>query len=80
MRTIQSYIGALLILLAMWSCEKEGGLIVVSGFETSQLSSDVTDIILTADNQETPVLAFSWTESTLSLSDGTMKRPPPFPQ
>ena len=79
MRTIQSYIGALLILLAVWSCEKDGDLIVVSGFETSQLSSNVTDIILTAENQETAVLAFSWTESTLSLSDGTMKVPASIP-
>jgi hypothetical protein len=79
MRTIQLYISALLILLTVWSCEKEGDLIVVSGFETSQLSSNVTDIILTADNQETAVLAFSWTESTLSLSDGTMKAPASIP-
>lgn len=79
MRTIQSYIGGLLILLTAWSCEKEGDLIVVSGFESSQLSSNVTDIILTANNQETAVLAFSWTESTLSLSDGTMKAPASIP-
>ncbi|MCA1744443.1 MAG: DUF5114 domain-containing protein [Bacteroidales bacterium] len=79
MRTIKSYIGALLLLLAVWSCEKEGDLIIVSGFENSQLSSNVTDIILTADNQETAVLAFSWTESTLSLSDGTMKAPASIP-
>lgn len=79
MRTIKLYITALVVLLAAWSCEKDGDLIVVSGLNSSKLSIDNTDIVLSFETQSDSVLALSWTESSLSLSDGTMKAPASIP-
>jgi len=79
MRTIKIYITALVVLLAAWSCEKDGDLIVVSGLNSSKLSIDNTDIVLSFETQSDSVLALSWTESSLSLSDGTMKAPASIP-
>lgn len=79
MRTIKLYITALVVLMAAWSCEKDGDLIVVSGLNSSKLSIDNTDIVLSFETQSDPVIAFSWTENSLSLSDGTMKAPTSIP-
>lgn len=79
MKKTAFYIGFLIFSLTFLSCEKEGDLITVSGFKTSQLSSNNTDIILSPDNNESAVVAFSWTESTLTLSDGSMQAPSSIP-
>ncbi len=75
MKSIKRIITILLVLITYWSCEKEGELIIVSGFEASELSSDNSDIILTPEKNTTAVLAFAWTESNLTLSNGKMSIP-----
>lgn len=79
MKRIIPYLPALLLLLVFSACEKEGDLITVSDFEAGQLTTNNNEIVLNADNQESAVLAFAWTESELILSNPSMKTPSSLP-
>lgn len=79
MKRIIPYLPALLLLLVFSACEKEGDLITVSDFEAGQLTTNNNEIVLNADNQESAVLAFAWTESELILSNPSMKAPSSLP-
>ncbi len=79
MRYYKLFFTVLILSLLMQACEKEGDLIVISGFTSSELSIDNVDIVLTQANIESLVLSLSWTESTLELSDKTMGVPQSLP-
>lgn len=79
MKTFKLYITVLAILLTVWSCEKDGDKIIVSGLSPSKLSVDNTDIVLSSATQNDAVISFSWTEGSLSLSDGSMQVPTSIP-
>ena len=70
----------ILCLAVITACEKDGSLITVSGFESSDLMTSETDIILTQELADVNVLAISWKDSTLSLSNDSMSIPSSIPK
>lgn len=70
---IFSLITAGLLLLA--ACEKDGSLLRIFGLDSAELMSSETELVLTQDNSSSQVLALTWNESELQLSDESMGLP-----
>lgn len=66
-------------LVAFAACKKDGDMLIVSGLESSDLLTSETDIILSQENKDASVLALSWNESELSLSNEAMNMPSNMP-
>jgi len=79
MKNIKLYLPLIFIFFALLSCEKEEDIIIVSGFGSSPIASNRTDVILTPDKDEAAVLAFSWEKSALTLSNSAMQAPESIP-
>lgn len=76
-KTIAFIIGCLTLFTA---CENDGDMIKVGGLESSELLGDgTTDLVLSEANYSTQVLAFTWSESNLTISDTTMSLPGSIP-
>lgn len=66
---------ALLALLFLWACEKEGDTIYLSGHGSNQLTVSDSEIVLTQERANQVVLSMTWTTSTLAVSDASMSAP-----
>jgi starch-binding outer membrane protein SusE/F len=64
----------------MTACEKDGSMLRVLGMDSSELMSSETDVVITDANSSTSVLALTWNESDLHLSDESMGIPSSVPQ
>jgi hypothetical protein len=62
------------------ACEKDGSLIRVFGLESSELMASETSVVLTKETSSSSVLALTWSESDLSLSDESVSLPPSVPE
>jgi len=64
-----------LLLLFMSACEKDGVLYTLSGLESSELLATATDVALSLDKRDSVVVSFTWTTSTLTVSDTAVSVP-----
>lgn len=62
------------------ACEKDGKLIKVSGLESSEFMASESNLVLTKETSSSSVLALTWNNSTLSISDASMKIPSSIPR
>ncbi|HET6556416.1 MAG TPA: DUF5114 domain-containing protein [Prolixibacteraceae bacterium] len=62
------------------ACEKDGEMIRVSGLESPEFMASETSVVLTKESSTSSVLAFSWSESALNISDASMTLPGSIPQ
>ncbi|MCW3805341.1 DUF5114 domain-containing protein [Plebeiibacterium marinum] len=60
-------------------CDKDGEFITVSGLESSALVTSESGIVLSKENKDAPMLAFSWNESELVISNESMSIPEDIP-
>ena len=60
-------------------CDKDGELITVSGLDSSNLLTSESDIVLNKETKDAPMLAFTWNESELSISNEAMSIPEGMP-
>ncbi len=57
------------------ACENDGDKIIVSGLGSSDIVSSESDIVLTKENKDAPMLALTWNESELTISNQAMSLP-----
>jgi hypothetical protein len=62
------------------ACEKDGDLIRVSGLESPDLMTSETDVLLTKETSTNAVLALTWSESDLVISNESMHIPGSVPE
>lgn len=75
MKNIKRILFALLSLVAMTACEKDGDLITLSGLEESELMATQSAVVLTQATSTEQVLSLAWSTSTLTVSDPSMSAP-----
>ncbi len=74
------YLYLIVCCLAVFSaCEKEGDKLIVSGLESSELVGTESDIELSLNTKDATMLAFTWNESELSISDTAFSIPDDIP-
>ncbi|MDM8161504.1 DUF5114 domain-containing protein [Labilibaculum sp. K2S] len=61
------------------ACEKDGDEIFVSGLNSSTLLTSESDIVLSQETKDAPMLALSWNESELSISSAVVSIPDNIP-
>ena len=61
------------------ACEKDGDEIFVSGLNSSTLLTSESDIVLSQETKDAPMLALSWNESELSIGNQAMSLPTDMP-
>ncbi|MFO7369769.1 MAG: DUF5114 domain-containing protein [Bacteroidales bacterium] len=71
------FIGCLALLAA---CEKDGALIKVFGIDSSELMASENSVTLTKETSANQVLAITWEQSDLSVSDKSVTLPPSVPK
>jgi hypothetical protein len=62
------------------ACEKDGDLFRIFGLESADLLSSVSSVVLSNDNSTSSVLALTWSESDLQISDESAGIPGSVPQ
>jgi starch-binding outer membrane protein SusE/F len=75
MKKISGIFISSLLLLFMSSCNKDGDMITLSGFQEGQLMATATDLVLSLDQKDSVMVTFAWTTSTLALSNPDMSVP-----
>jgi starch-binding outer membrane protein SusE/F len=61
------------------ACEKDGSLIRVFGIDSSELKASESSIVLSKETSASSVLALTWSESDLSVSDESVSLPSSVP-
>jgi len=79
MKTTRILAYILCCLFFFTACEKDGSLLRVLGLESSNLMSSEDDVVLTKESASTSVLALTWDESELTLSDDSKSLPSSVP-
>ncbi len=61
------------------ACEKDGEIITVSGLDATNAVSSESGIVLSKETKDANMLALTWNESELTISDGTYSLPAEIP-
>ncbi|MDR2145164.1 MAG: DUF5114 domain-containing protein [Tannerella sp.] len=73
--TFKLFFPLLIFLTVITSCEKDGEKIYLSELEANELMATVNEVVLSQENANQPVLSFSWTAQTFTVSNPDMKAP-----
>jgi hypothetical protein len=74
-KVITKCLGALLALIAIAACQKDGERTYLSGLEESMLSATATQLVLAQDNSQQVVLSLVWSKSALTVSSSDKPAP-----
>ena len=61
------------------ACEKDGSFFRISGLSSSDMMASESNLVLTKETSSSSVLALSWSKSTLTISDESVKIPASIP-
>jgi hypothetical protein len=74
-KVITKCLSALLALIAIAACQKDGERAYLSGLEENELSATATQLALTQDNSQQIVLSLVWSTSALTVSNSDKPAP-----
>ncbi|MDR1416151.1 MAG: DUF5114 domain-containing protein [Prevotellaceae bacterium] len=74
-KAINKCLGALLLLISIGACEKDGEQIYLSGLEENEISATESSVILSQDNAQQIVLSLEWSKGALALSSSDKPAP-----
>ncbi|MDR0507336.1 MAG: DUF5114 domain-containing protein [Dysgonamonadaceae bacterium] len=72
---IKRYLGLLLSLVLVTSCEEDGERLYLYGLEANQLMATSNAVVLSQENAGTILLQLTWNKSALTLSDPNLAAP-----
>ncbi len=75
MKNIKRILITLFSVAAFTACEKDGGLVTLSGLESSELMATKTNVVLTQETSSDQILSLAWSTSTLTVSNPDMSAP-----
>ena len=61
------------------ACDKDGSLFRISGLNPSEMMASESSLVLTKETSSSSVLALTWSKSTLTISDESVKIPASIP-
>jgi hypothetical protein len=74
-KIVNRCLGALLLLMSISACEKDGEQIYLSGLEENEISASASSVVLSQDNAQQIMLSLAWSKSALTVSNSDKQAP-----